>query len=74
MSKSTLVNALKGENISITGDSPNLTRDAVKHFTKTIFISNLLIRAGFSKSKNQEKKNFNQIFTEQTKKKYDCLG
>lgn len=67
--KSTLVNALKGENISITGDSPNLTRDAVETFYENdFFISKLIDTAGFSKSKNQEK-NFNQIFTDQTKKK-----
>ena len=30
--KSTLVNTLKGENVSITGDLPNLTRDAVETF------------------------------------------
>ncbi len=67
--KSTLVNALKGENISITGDSPNLTRDAVETFYENdFFISKLIDTAGFSKSKSQEK-NFNQIFTDQTKKK-----
>ena len=54
--KSTLVNALKGENISITGDSPNLTRDAVETFYENdFFISKLIDTAGFSKSKNQEK-------------------
>ena len=67
--KSTLVNTLKGENISVTGDSPNLTRDAVETFYKNdFFISKLIDTAGFSKSQSQEK-NLNQIFTDQTIKK-----
>ena len=41
--KSTLVNALKGENISITGDSPNLTRDAVETFYENDFFISKLI-------------------------------
>ena len=67
--KSTLINSLKGENISITGDSPNLTRDAVETFYENdFFTSKLIDTAGFSKTQSQEKI-LNQIFTDQTKKK-----
>ena len=67
--KSTLLNSLKGENLSLTGDLPNLTRDAVETtITTTLFESKMIDTAGFSKSKTDES-HINQLFTNQTKKK-----
>ena len=67
--KSTLLNSLKGENLSITGDLPNLTRDAIETTIKNNFFESKIIdTAGFSKSKN-DNNNILQLFTEQTKKK-----
>ena len=67
--KSTLLNTLKGKNISITGDLPNLTRDAVETKIKNnLFESRIIDTAGFSKSKNDENR-INNLFIEQTKKK-----
>ena len=67
--KSTLLNTLKGENLSITGDLPHLTRDAVETTIKNnLFESKIIDTAGFSKSKIDEDK-INYLFTDQTKKK-----
>ena len=67
--KSTLVNTLKGESVSITGDLPNLTRDAVETFVKKENIDFKIIdTAGFTKDFNAIK-TFNKIFIDQTKKK-----
>ena len=67
--KSTLLNSLKGENLSITGDLPNLTRDAIETTIKNNFFESKIIdTAGFSKSKNDKNK-INHLFTDQTKKK-----
>ena len=67
--KSTLLNTLKGENLSITGDLPNLTRDAVETTYKNyLFESRIIDTAGFSKSKS-DNDNINYLFTDQTKKK-----
>ena len=67
--KSTLLNTLKGENLSITGDLPNLTRDAVETTYKNyLFESKIIDTAGFSKSKIDED-NINHLFIDQTKKK-----
>ena len=67
--KSTLLNTLKGENLSITGDLPHLTRDAVETTIKNnLFESKIIDTAGFSKSKIDEEK-INYLFTDQTKKK-----
>ena len=67
--KSTLVNTLKGENVSITGDLPNLTRDAVETFVNKENIDFKIIdTAGFTKDFSAIK-NFNKIFMDQTKKK-----
>ena len=67
--KSTLLNSIKGENFSITGEIPNLTRDAVETTIKNnLFESKIIDTAGFSKSKNDEDE-INHLFTDQTKKK-----
>ncbi len=67
--KSTLLNSLKGENLSMTGALPNLTRDAVETTIKTnLFESKIIDTAGFSKSKNDKNK-INHLFIDQTKKK-----
>ena len=67
--KSTLLNTLKGENLSITGDLPHLTRDAVETTIKNnLFESKIIDTAGFSKSKIDEDK-INHLFIDQTKKK-----
>ena len=67
--KSTLVNTLKGESVSITGDLPNLTRDAVETFVNKENIDFKIIdTAGFTKDFSAIK-NFNKIFIDQTKKK-----
>ena len=67
--KSTLVNTLKGESVSITGDLPNLTRDAVETFVNKENIDFKIIdTAGFTKDFSGIK-NFNKIFIDQTKKK-----
>ncbi|MBD22076.1 MAG: ribosome biogenesis GTPase Der [Alphaproteobacteria bacterium] len=67
--KSTLLNSLKGENLSITGDLPNLTRDAVETTIKNnLFESRIIDTAGFNKSRSGEH-NINYLFAEQTKKK-----
>ena len=66
--KSTLVNTLKGESVSITGDLPNLTRDAVETFVNKENIDFKIIdTAGFTKDFSAIK-NFNKIFMDQTKK------
>ena len=55
--------------MSITGDLPNLTRDAIETTIKNNFFESKIIdTAGFSKSKN-DNNNILQLFTEQTKKK-----
>ena len=41
--KSTLLNSLKGENLSITGDLPNLTRDAIETTIKNNFLNQRLL-------------------------------
>ena len=47
--KSTLLNSIKGENLSITGEIPNLTRDAVETTIKNnLFESKIIDTAGFS--------------------------
>ena len=67
--KSTLLNSMKGENLSITGEIPNLTRDAVETTIKNnLFESKIIDTAGFSKSKNDEDE-INHLFTDQTRKK-----
>ena len=67
--KSTLLNSLKGDNLSITGDLPNLTRDAIETTIKNnLFESRIIDTAGFSKSKVDENE-INHLFADQTKKK-----
>jgi len=67
--KSTLLNSMKGEDLSITGKIPHLTRDAVETTIKNnLFESKIIDTAGFSKSKNDEDE-INHLFTDQTRKK-----
>ena len=67
--KSTLMNSLKGKEIAITGNIPNLTRDAVETFlSKNNKTYKVIDTAGFSKNLNGEK-NINKVFIDQTKKK-----
>ena len=55
--------------MSITGEIPNLTRDAVETTIKNnLFESKIIDTAGFSKSKNDEDE-INHLFTDQTRKK-----
>ncbi len=50
--KSSILNVLKGEEISLTGEIPNLTRDSVETFIKTKNIKLKIIdTAGFTKTK-----------------------
>ena len=50
--KSSILNVLKGEEISLTGEMPNLTRDSVETFIKTKNIKLKIIdTAGFTKTK-----------------------
>ena len=67
--KSTLINSLKGEYVSITGNMPHLTRDSVEtQVEKKKKIFRVVDTAGFSKDLNNEK-NINKVFIELTKKK-----
>ena len=67
--KSTLMNSLKGKEIAITGNIPNLTRDSVETFlSKNNKIYKIIDTAGFSKNLNGER-NINKVFIDQTKKK-----
>ena len=50
--KSSILNVLKGEEISLTGEIPNLTRDSVETFVKTSNVKLKIIdTAGFTKTK-----------------------
>ena len=67
--KSTLMNSISGEDVSITGNKPYLTRDAVEISIERKKLNFKIIdTAGFSKDISGSK-NLNKDFVDQTKKK-----
>ena len=67
--KSTLMNSISGEDVSITGNKPYLTRDAVEISIERKKLNFKIIdTAGFSKDLSGSK-NLNKDFVDQTKKK-----
>ena len=67
--KSTLMNSISGEDVSITGNKPYLTRDAVEISIERKKLNFKVIdTAGFSKDISGSK-NLNKDFVDQTKKK-----
>ena len=67
--KSTLMNSISGQDVSITGNKPYLTRDAVEVTIETKKLNFKIIdTAGFSKDLSGSKK-LNKDFIDQTKKK-----
>ena len=67
--KSTLMNSISGQDVSLTGNKPYLTRDAVEVTIERKKLNFKIIdTAGFSKDLNGSKK-LNKDFIDQTKKK-----
>ncbi len=67
--KSTLMNTISGQDVSITGETPYLTRDAVEiTIEKKKLDFKIIDTAGFSKDLSGSKK-LNKDFIDQTKKK-----
>ena len=67
--KSTLMNSISGQDVSLTGNKPYLTRDAVEITVEKKELNFKIIdTAGFSKDLNGSKK-LNKDFIDQTKKK-----